>query len=221
MVFNTIDTNGILRTNQNAKASILYAKLLKLNGNSIFKYDNFQQEMLLTTLASNLGNISNSVNIIKINNRTEFKQNLMYVNEKLDKYKDNDSQKYLKAKFNDIDSLKNQDFEEYYLLVYGNSEFDLNENVLNIKYAFESANFVIYEQNQIETVLFFNKFYSLDKSYSDIELAILNSSEKNEIDLFDLLGYKTVEFAKSYFKLNDKFFSMQAINEFDYEVDNG
>ncbi|MCS4536795.1 ATP-binding protein [Mycoplasma sp. CSL7475-4] len=221
MVFNTIDSNAILKTHKSAKSNGLYAKLLKLNGNSIFKYDNFQQEQLLASLATNLGNISSSVNIIKINNKVEFKQNLMTINEKLKKYKDIESQKYLNAKYLDIDLLKNQNFQEYYLLVYGNSEFEMNENISNIKYAFESANFTIFEQNEIETVLFFSNFYSLGKTYDEIELKILNFSESNEIPLLDLLDFREVEFAKSHFRLNDCFFSMQAINEFDYEVENG
>ncbi|MGV2393509.1 UNVERIFIED_CONTAM: hypothetical protein O8I53_11470 [Campylobacter lari] len=221
MVFNTINSNGILKTHRTAKKDGLYAKLLKLNGNDIFKYDNHQQEALLSNLANSLGNISNAVNIIKINNKTEFKENLMSVNEKLVKYQDNDSQKYLKAKYDDIDSLKNQDFQEYYLLVFGDNEFDLSENVQNVKYAFESAHFILYEQSQVETVLFFNNFYGLGKSYGDIELAILNANDINEVSLFDVLDYKTVVFQKTYFKLNDKYFSMQAINEFDYEVENG
>ncbi|VEU75768.1 conjugal transfer ATP-binding protein TraC [Mycoplasmopsis maculosa] len=221
LVFKTIDDNGVLKTEPaNKTKKEYYAKLLKLNGNSIFKYDNNIQEDLLTTLASNIGNINDSINIIKINNQNEFRENIFSIDEKLKKFKDEDSQNYLLAKQNDLLSFKNQKYQEYYILVYGENEFALNENISNVKFAFESSNFLVLDQNQIETVLFFNNFYGLNSTYNDIELKILNYDSKI-VKLIDLLDYKQVEFAKNHFKLNDYLYSLQAIKEFDYEVDNG
>ncbi|MCU4706989.1 VirB4 family type IV secretion system protein, partial [Mycoplasma sp. CSL7503-lung] len=221
MVFDTIDKNGLLKTNKIISKKQLYSKVFKLHGNSIFKYDADLQNSLLNQLSNSISTIEGQINIIKINNSSEFKQNISYVQEKINIYQDINSQNYLKSKKRDIENFKNQQYQEYYVLVYGDNEFKLNENIQSFKFAFESVNFILSDLNQIETLLFFNDYYKLNQTYSEIELKVLNSSNPENVDLFEIFDFKSIEFKSNYFKLNNSYYSVQAIKEFDYEVENG
>ncbi|QJR43769.1 DUF853 family protein [Mycoplasma miroungigenitalium] len=220
LVFKTIDKTGILSTDSTLSKKKIKAQLFKLNGNSIFKYDASTQESLLITLATSLSTISNSLSIIKLNNKGEFKENTYVINQKLTKYVDSNSQNYLSARRDDIYKFKNSEYQEYHLLIYGDNEFCLKENIHNVKFAFESVNFLISELSQTETLLFYSNYYSLNQSLADIELKIVNT-DSTIINIIDVLNLNSIEFAKNYFKLNNNFYSVQSVSEFDYEVDNG
>ncbi|QNM93321.1 ATP-binding protein [Mycoplasma sp. Pen4] len=220
MVFTEIDNDGVLATNKLSKNKEFYARLLKLHGNSIFKYDKYNQEQLLEELTKGISTIKTPINIIKINSKNDFKENIFYADEALKKFKDKKSQIYLNALKSDLELFENQKYQVYYILVYGESETALIENTQNVKTAFENVNFLIEEQDQIQTLLFYSNFYDLDKSQPEIELKTLNA-RTDRVNIREILDINSIEFSSNNFKVNDKYHSMQGIKEFDYEVDNG
>lgn len=224
LLYKSINPSGVLLTenaiNKSNKENF-YSKVVKFEGNSIFKYNPAYQQFLMENLAKNLDKINFTFNIVKLQEQLNLGFNLELNNQKLSKVDPNSkTADYLKSKVENLREFENRDYESYYIIFSDNSIQKLNEHYILIKELFENSGFVVKNLNRIETLMFLNKYFMKDLSLTDIEMK-LTDKDREDILINDILGFKDIEITAKYIKVDNIYYSIQSINEFDYEVENG
>ncbi|WP_029513613.1 Mbov_0397 family ICE element conjugal transfer ATPase [Mycoplasmopsis primatum] len=231
MLYRYLDRDGILYLNSASSSSkkqenkknikTYQMKILAMQGNSIFKYDHYEQDRLMTNLNENLNKIGCAFSIVKMPNVINLQVNLAKAQSKSKVFVDNNSSTYLSQKQQDLEKFANNDYQNYYIVIYANSSVSLMENTNLVKEIFINSGLLVNELTLDKIIDFMVKFYNIPNiSKNDIDL-LISQNKDSKIDLFKLLKFNELTIKRDHIQADNNFFSVQSIDGFDYEVDYG
>ncbi|MGY6172627.1 Mbov_0397 family ICE element conjugal transfer ATPase [Candidatus Mycoplasma pogonae] len=199
--------------------------ILKINGYNLWTKIHNEREVLLNNLISFFNSIEHKITFVKSDELNSYNQIIFEIETKLSKLqkqylknmpKDIElTYQYLLNKKNDFDNLEKIDLiPNYYVVVYGKSKFEVEENIKNITNDLQKANFF---PDKLTTEEAFKFIYNIYRPFLKTEIDIENNQIEN---LENKLQFDDVMFFKNYFKMDDLLYSVQIVGEYGIQIEN-
>ncbi|WLP85208.1 Mbov_0397 family ICE element conjugal transfer ATPase [Mycoplasma seminis] len=216
---------------KNIKGGKRFLGVIAFNGTNPWSEDENDAEMFIRQFTDILDALETQISIVRLRDLEDYSKNIKYLeaNKKIKMKKLADEnvkenfKKYYDARMNDFNELNTSyEVDKYYIVLYSKNKENVFKGLNHISDTLDKMGLMneILKQEKLLKFIANKHDVEISDELMQMYFAEENQDKGNHIYLDELLAVDEVVFKKNYFKMNEIYYSVQAMSELPLQLPN-